>query len=263
MKAKHAIAFETMGYAVVPGVFRAEEAARMGEECDRLKVEAERAGLDAPPAGVSYLTGEDTGRGRILRLMKGPSRRSEYLDRVRSDPRILEILRPLCGPDVKQVLNQISWKTPGSPSTAYGLHQDVRYRRPAEAFRDLGRSYVQLLIAVDAHHQENGCLKVCPGTHRRGDLRLNVTHSIPTIACDARDLLAVGIGPEALVDVVLEPGDVALWTAYTVHGSEENPSHADRRAYLNGYVRASHCDVGEWVFRAGRPIPVVSPAATA
>jgi Phytanoyl-CoA dioxygenase (PhyH) len=59
--------------------------------------------------------------------------------------------------------------------------------------------------------------------------------------------------------VELEPGDVALWNVYLVHGSGPNITLGDRRFYLNGYVRAADCDRGEWAFRDGEPAALGAP----
>jgi ectoine hydroxylase-related dioxygenase (phytanoyl-CoA dioxygenase family) len=63
-----------------------------------------------------------------------------------------------------------------------------------------------------------------------------------------------GIDPDRLVDLTLEPGDVAFWHPCTVHGSGPNRGSDQRRFYLNSYVRAPDCDRGEWAFRAGKPV---------
>jgi hypothetical protein len=72
-------------------------------------------------------------------------------------------------------------------------------------------------------------------------------------------LAAAGLDPARLVDLELDPGDVALWNVYTIHGSGPNRSAGDRRFYLNGYVRAADCDRGEWAFRDGAPCPLGRP----
>ena len=66
--------------------------------------------------------------------------------------------------------------------------------------------------------------------------------------------LAMAVG-NAVLDVILEPGDVAFWSPYLVHGSGANRSDHKRRLYINGYVRATDCDRGEWAFRGGQPVP--------
>jgi hypothetical protein len=68
-------------------------------------------------------------------------------------------------------------------------------------------------------------------------------------------LAEVGLSSADAVDLVLEPGDLALWSPYLVHGSGRNRSSHKRRFYINGYVRAEDCDRGEWAFRGGGPVP--------
>jgi hypothetical protein len=67
-------------------------------------------------------------------------------------------------------------------------------------------------------------------------------------------LEAIGFSASDAVELELEPGDLALWSPYLVHGSGTNRSNHKRRFYINGYVRAADCDRGEWAFRAGRPV---------
>ena len=69
-------------------------------------------------------------------------------------------------------------------------------------------------------------------------------------------LVALGLDPSGLIDLDLEPGDLALWSPYLVHGSGANRAHHHRRFYINGYVRAADCDRGEWAFRGGAPVPL-------
>ena len=64
----------------------------------------------------------------------------------------------------------------------------------------------------------------------------------------------VGLRECDAIDLELEPGDLALWSPYLVHGSGTNGSDHKRRLYINGYVRAADCDRGEWAFRDGEPV---------
>tara|TARA_B100000700_G_scaffold248566_1_gene278451 strand:+ start:137 stop:442 length:306 start_codon:yes stop_codon:yes gene_type:complete len=63
---------------------------------------------------------------------------------------------------------------------------------------------------------------------------------------------------EATVALEASPGDVVMFTSYTVHGSKPNTTDQPRRSYINGYVRASACDVGKWAFLDGKAVPVTS-----
>ena len=62
-----------------------------------------------------------------------------------------------------------------------------------------------------------------------------------------------------MVTCEMEPGDLLLWTLFTVHGSAPNVSSYDRRFMINSYVRAADSDRGEWAFRDGKPMTLGTP----
>jgi ectoine hydroxylase-related dioxygenase (phytanoyl-CoA dioxygenase family) len=65
------------------------------------------------------------------------------------------------------------------------------------------------------------------------------------------ELRAVGLDPNDIVDVELEPGDLVMWGLLTVHGSLPNDSQNDRAFALSSYVRGETSQRGEWTFRNG------------
>jgi ectoine hydroxylase-related dioxygenase (phytanoyl-CoA dioxygenase family) len=181
------------------------------------------------------------------------------LEGIRRDPRFLRLLEPLLGRDIKQIINQLHWKPPGAAAAEFAFHQDARFRRPRAAYRNLATSYVQTGIAIDAHRAANGAMRIYPGSHLLGEKELAGAAPVLDQRMAEERLAAAGLDPARLVDLALEPGDVALWTVYTIHGSGPNTTSADRRFYLNGYVRASDCDRGEWAFRDGKPCQLGTP----
>lgn len=196
----------------------------------------------------------------MVRMAQWISYHQPVLNQVRLDRRIAALLEPLIGRNLKQIINQIHWKPPGA-SNDFAWHQDSRFREPREAFRNLGDSYVQTGLALDPHTPESGCLRFVPGSHARGTLDLDNSVEVLGTAMSDDVLEAAGLSAAAVVDLVLEPGDFALWSPYLVHGSGENMSDHRRRLYINGYVRAEDCDRGEWAFRDGQPVPFGSEQA--
>lgn len=188
----------------------------------------------------------------IVRLAQWPSYHNQVLEAARRDLRLFTLLEPLIGKDLKQIINQLHWKPPGS-TAEFAFHQDSRFRRPIEAYRDLAISYVQTGIAIDPHTVESGAMRILPGSHRIGPIDIPVTGQVSSATASIEALESVGLDPGALVDLELAPGDVALWHPYLVHGSNANHSKLDRRFYINGYVIAANCDRGEWAFRNGIP----------
>lgn len=171
------------GYAIVRGVFDSREVAEIAREMDRLKVEGLKYGATFRHQNVLRFIDADPRLGSILRFIHWPAYISPLLETYRVDRRLLHLVEPLIGNDLKQIVNQIIWKPPGGTETGYSYHQDSRFRRPASAYRDLGTSYVQTGIAVDQHRRDNGCLRIYPGSHTLGDLGIDVGHSIVDAEC--------------------------------------------------------------------------------
>ena len=252
--------YRAEGYAVLHSVFDAGEVAAMGAAFDRHWAEGMAHRASFRHGNLLYRLGRDEKLGKILRLVQWPSYVDPVLEAVRRDPRWLAILEPLIGADIKQIINQLHWKPPGAAAAEFAFHQDARFRRPRAAYRNLATSYVQTGIAIDAHRAGNGAMRLYPGSHRLGETELAGTQPVLDQAMADERLVAAGLDPAKLVDLELEPGDVALWNVYTIHGSGPNSTAGDRRFYLNGYVRAADCDRGEWAFRAGKPCRLGRPA---
>jgi ectoine hydroxylase-related dioxygenase (phytanoyl-CoA dioxygenase family) len=259
MGREHVASFHERGFAVVRGVFDAQEVAEMAAAFDRIKAE----GLAHPGSyrhyNVFFRQARDPRLGRILRLVQWPSYFDAALDAVRLDRRMLDLIAPLIGSSLKQIINQLHWKPPGAAGAEFAYHQDIRFRRPRAAFRELPLSYVQSGIAIDPHRPMNGCMRLLPGSHRLGELPLGNGGSILTQSASDQALRDAGLDPGELCYIELEPGDVALWHLLTVHGSGPNRSGTDRRFYLNGYVKAENADRGAWAFRNGVPCPLGEP----
>jgi ectoine hydroxylase-related dioxygenase (phytanoyl-CoA dioxygenase family) len=242
------------GYAVVRGFMGAEEIAEIGAALDQLHAEGVRHGRSFRHGNLFYNVAKGRGGEPFVRMVQWPSYHQAVLNRVRLDMRFAELFEPLIGRDLKQIINQVHWKAPGLLGD-FAWHQDSRSRRPPSAYRNLATAYVQTGLAIDPHRPESGGMRFIPRSHLRGDLRMDCsTKALGTAMSDAA-LEAVGLSAADAVDLVLEPGDLALWSPYLVHGSGTNRSRHRRRFYINGYVRASDCDRGEWAFRDGRPVP--------
>lgn len=244
------------GYAVIRGLFSAAEVAEIAAAFDRLRAAGLALGRSFRHGNLLFRLGDDPYLGRILRMVQWPSWRDALLDRVRLDLRFAAVLKPLIGDDLKQIINQMHWKPPGAAKVEFAYHQDSRFRRPSSAFRNLATSYVQTGLAVDAHTRASGAMKVIPGSHRMGDLGLGADGPILDQSMQDDTLQAVGLDPALAIDLELAPGDLALWSPYLVHGSGVNVTSADRRLYINGYVRSADCDRGEVAFVKGRPQPL-------
>jgi ectoine hydroxylase-related dioxygenase (phytanoyl-CoA dioxygenase family) len=254
----HVYSYHEQGFAVVRGVFTPEEVAELASAFDRIWAQGMRHPRSFRHGNVFFRVADDAAIGRILRYMQWPAYIDPVLDRFRTDLRMLDIVAPLIGRDLKQIINQMHWKPTGAAMAEFGWHQDIRFRRPRGAYRRPGDSYVQTGIAIDCHRLENGAMRLCPGSHRLGEV-IGGEGRVMDRPLDDADLRRAGFDPASGQTLDLEPGDVALWHLYTLHGSGPNLSPGDRRFYINGYVSAAMCDRGEWAFRNGEPVALGAP----
>jgi ectoine hydroxylase-related dioxygenase (phytanoyl-CoA dioxygenase family) len=241
---------EVDGYAIVRGLFGASDLTDLSAAVDDVHAEAKALGRSFRYGNVNYRLD-----GGEVRMVQWPSYHNVVLDRFRTDARIAEVLAPAVGGDIKQIINQLHWKKPGGKGD-FAFHQDSRFRKPDAAYRNLATSYVQTGIAIDPHNPASGAMRILPGSHRAGPIELPTAGSVMDGRVEEAALTRAGLDPSGLVDMALEPGDLALWSPYLVHGSGANRSDHYRRFYINGYVRAEDCDRGEWAFEDGEPRPL-------
>ena len=243
------------GYAIVRGFFDPLEIAETAGALDQLYAEGAAHGRCFRHGNLFYNVARGSDGGEpLVRMVQWPSYHQPVLNSVRLDVRFAELLEPLIGYNLKQIINQVHWKAPGSLGD-FAWHQDSRFRKPASAYRNLATSYVQTGLAIDPHTTESGCMKFIPRSHLRGDLDMDSSKLVLGTAMSDDVLEQVGLSADDAVELLLEPGDLALWSPYLVHGSGNNRSDHKRRLYINGYVRADDCDRGEWAFRQGEPVP--------
>ncbi|MGH7090794.1 MAG: phytanoyl-CoA dioxygenase family protein, partial [Stellaceae bacterium] len=158
--------YRKQGYAVVRGFFAPDEVAAVASAFDRHWREGLAHRASFRHGNLFYRQGKDPRLGKILRLVQWPSYVDPALEAVRRDPRWLALLRPLLGGDVKQIINQLHWKPPGAAAAEFAFHQDVRFRRPREAYRNLEAAYVQTGLAIDRHTPESGAMRLLPGSQQ-------------------------------------------------------------------------------------------------
>ena len=251
--------YRSQGYAVLPALFSPQDVAAIAAGFDRHWAMGMTYRASFRHGNLFYRLGTDPRLGKIVRLVQWPSYGDPGLEKFRRDPRMFEVLEPLLGRDIKQIVNQLHWKPPGAAAADFAFHQDVRFRRPREAYRNLAVSYVQTGIAIDPHSRGNGSMRVLPGSHLSGELAIPAPAQVLAGPPTDEALRAAGLDPARAIDLELQPGDLAIWSVFLVHGSGPNVTPGDRRFYINGYVRAADCDRGEWTFREGQPIGINIP----
>ncbi len=219
-------ALDEQGFAVVRGVIPDDELGAMRSAFDRLVGTARTLDGTADVAGSRFVV---TKSPFALHRVVWCGGAEPVLARYGDDPRFLSLAAEVLGSKaLVQLVQQAHFKLPGD-GVDFQWHQDASNRRyGSELWTDVdGRgSYVQLTVAVDPMRPDNGGLRMLPGTHRLGFVADAKTGALPA-----------GLVDEAkAVDVVLEPGDVALFGPFVVHGSGPNTGTIPRRLFLQGYA---------------------------
>lgn len=147
---------------------------------------------------------------------------STYLYEIIMNPKIHDLVEGILGPNFYCWASSFFIKEPFSSSTV-GWHQDAYYwpMRPHNS--------TTVWLAFDDVDEENGGMKVVPGSHLHGVIkhkRSNQTNSILTLELES------GTFSEAdAVQFTLKTGEISLHDDRCVHSSPSNPS-ARRRAGL-------------------------------
>jgi len=183
-------------------------------------------------------------------LEKNPNLRGEQLHhnlmthdpfwvRLISDPRLLDIAEQFVGPNIGLFASHYISKPPLTGQEVL-WHQDGGYW-PLEPMK-----VVTLWLAIDRADQENGCMRVIPGTHK-----LELVEMLDSSAKGAvldRETPPEYVEEDKAVDIVLDPGDVEVHHPNIIHGSYANRSPRRRCGLTIRYIPTSTRIVteGQW-----------------
>lgn len=186
-------------------------------------------GEDKKPADLARPGTDDEMLRRYL-CIHFPHKVSTAAREAVTNPRIVEGLTAVIGPNVKAMQSMLFIKSEGKPGQAW--HQD-EYFIPT---RD--RSLTAVWIALDDATVENGCLWVLPGSHRRGVLYPTHPQTDPRFDCTV-EAYEFPYGDDEAVPVEIPAGTALIFNGYLLHRSLENSGrHGYRRALANHYMSA-------------------------
>ena len=245
------------GYAVVRGFLSSSEIAQVGAEADKMYREGLKHHATYRDKNLLFEVLDDPkANRRVVLQAHWTAWLSPFMDEMRRSQKYLGVLEPFLGADIKQISHQIHWKPPGAKYTSYRFHQDARFREGNIKDFSYLQSTVTTGLAIDRQTVANGALRVIPRSHTLGYLGLSDDGPIMVGQTQDEELRRAGLDPSNIVTCEMEPGDLLLWTLFTVHGSAPNVSDYDRRFMINSYVRASDSERGEWTFRGGVSTPL-------
>jgi phytanoyl-CoA hydroxylase len=226
------------GYVHARGVFDAAEVEEMRAALDRILADVEGTANDA---NHRWSAAE---KETVLKGFHNVQYHDAAFMRAAAHPRMVELLTQLIGPNVQLHHTKMLVKPPekGAP---FPMHQDYPY------FPHEQHTVVAASVHLDDTNEENGCLRVVPGSHRLGPLEpTGESNDLDTPLEDGTAMPAAA-------------GDVLFFNYLTIHGSGINTSAGTRRNVLFQYRDPSdrpllrdgveeHVNWGQGLMIAGR-----------
>lgn len=143
-----------------------------------------------------------------------------------TDPRVLDLITPLLGPDLIMWAMHFWYKEPRS-GKLIPWHQDAAYWQMEP------KKNVTAWIALGPTFLENGCLRVIPGSHKQFVEHIQVQ--------DPSSAFKIGLPTDAInetsaVTLEMQPGEAVIFNEGTYHGSRANESNIARVALSIRYT---------------------------
>jgi ectoine hydroxylase-related dioxygenase (phytanoyl-CoA dioxygenase family) len=229
--------FDRDGYVVLDNVFSEQEITGLKAEIQRV--------LGLGPNGAEV--DADAVEGfRKHGVFVGLAVSSPLFREAARNEKIVGVLRGIIGDHVVFLSDKVVYKD-AATAFASPWHQDWPYW--------LGSHKFSVWIALDAAAPENGCLKVVPGSHRRGE----VAHAGADDGLGFNNRLDVErLDESEAVPVAVGAGAAVIFHDLLFHASYPNTSGRDRWALISTYKNGDEVDPEYPWASAAFP---VSPAA--
>jgi hypothetical protein len=161
----------------------------------------------------------------------GLSVKREFFRQVARDPRLLDVLEGLIGPEIGFLSDKVVFKDHAVDYES-PWHQDWAYWG--------GSHKISVWIALDDATLENGCLRLLPGSHRMA-VEHDQVRGVPGFG-NRLDPGDRGLDLARAVTLPARPGTAIFFHDLTLHASLPNRSGQDRRALISTYRDLSQPD---------------------
>ncbi|MGI4790460.1 MAG: phytanoyl-CoA dioxygenase family protein [Janthinobacterium lividum] len=216
--------YEANGYVVVKGLFSADEVAAYREHFMVVRAEGKKPGdmvADTKKVGDPLK--------QFPRMIHMHRWDQTSLDFVLNEC-IADCLTAFLGDDPLAVQTMLYFKPAGARGQA--LHQDNFYLRASPG------TCMAAWLALDPCTEENGCMRVVPGSH---DWPILCPVEADTAASFTNVTVPIPANMDA-VPVLMDAGDVLFFNGSLVHGSYPNTTESQFRRSLIGHYIGSRTE---------------------
>jgi len=215
-------AWERDGFLGIEELFQEDEIPSIIAEVDSVLVEVrEEARAAGRPVEQILASG----------VYVGLSVKRAFFRKVACDPRLLDPLEGLIGPEIGFLSDKVVFKDQAVDYES-PWHQDWAYWG--------GSHKISVWIALDEATCENGCLRILPGSHRAA-VEHDQARNVPGFG-NRLDPAERGLDMSRAVTLPAHPGTGIFFHDLTLHASLPNRSGKDRRALIITYRDLSQPD---------------------
>ncbi len=163
----------------------------------------------------------------------------KWLDDLIRDPRVLDPIEDLIGPDIL-CWNTLFWIKEARTPSFVSWHQDLRY------WGLDGGDVITAWIALSPATPESGCMRVMPGTHV-GELMAHEDRYEKENMLTRGQEISSAIDEGRAVHMPLRPGEMSIHNVRLAHASGPNQSD-DRRIGVSLHFMPTRARqmLGEW-----------------
>lgn len=227
--------FAENGYIIVRDLLTPEEVEAVEKRVDQIAVgEVTHPEFDIQIEPAIQRNGVPAkSKLESIRRLRGLARNDPIMRMHATNPKILDILEGLIGPDIKLFDDQVFMK-----SSAHGSRKNYHQDSNSSVMSQyVPHSLVNCWAALDDATIENGCMWFIPGSHNWGLISVEREQEIENRA------LAGPLDNEVAIE--LKAGDCSFHHSLLLHSSRANRSKTQRRGYSTQYMSAKTKYIGE------------------
>ena len=232
-------AYEHDGYLVIPELLDRTELATLRSALAEVLREAK--GLTEANDKFSITRTEDG--GYAVRRIFDPIARHPAFHALVLNPKILDVVERLIGPNIQLHHTKLNLKPPSSREARFEWHQDYPF------FPHTNFDLLAVMVFLDDSTPENGCLRIIPGSHKWGP-RNHLFAKDGAFSSQLEDKRVLD-DRSRWVPVPVPAGGIELHHCNMLHSSTANLGDKPRSAMVIQYRAADNVALGGNMKNAG------------
>lgn len=240
------------GVVLIKNVYSKEEVAKMRASILNTLIDTKKNAKYSEGGKIQY---SKSSKVDFPTIIFWPALINKYLNQIRCDKRVQDIVKSILGDDVIQANNQVYFRLPHD-NDSFNWHQDISFRTNFNPTKNILQDYLQSIICIDPINNENSPIEFYKNSHILGDLKLIGQDKIGFREYE-EDFKKKNLENYELLRINAEPGDMVIWSLYTVHGSNLNTSNSSRMTYMNGFCRKHTSNSWPYYLKNGKILNII------